>query len=83
MIDRNIADDPLRASIRGLPAIKKQPPSDAWKKWVERRVSETTYRPDPDGHDQSLFEAGFNAAKEATGMSSASTVNAQPSVKLG
>lgn len=63
--------------------IEKKNSSDAWRRWLERRVRETTYRPDPDGHDQSMFEAGFNAAKEATGMSGAGIVNAQPSVRLG
>ncbi len=56
---------------------------EAWELWVKRRMQETTYRPDHDGHDQSLFEAGFNAAKEKTGMGNAREVNINTSVKLG
>ncbi len=63
--------------------IERKESSDVWQRWMKQRTHETTYRPDQDGHDQSMFEAGFNAAKEATGMSSASVVNAQPSIKLG
>lgn len=40
---------------------------EAWKRWVEKRVRETTYRPDEDGRDRFLFESGFRAAMDSAG----------------